>query len=154
LSFLIWIFRRRYKRKFIEAQLQLETEHAAKLAELDKAKSRFFAGISHEFRTPLTLIEGPLQDFLCETKDQQQRSLIDMMLRNTRRLKRLVEQLLDLSQLQSEKLVLQARPVNLIPFLKSIVAAFESYAKRENIQLNMDLTDSIAGSDGISIIHG
>ncbi len=142
-SFLVLLVRRRYKRKYTETQLKLETEHAAKLEELDKARSRFFAGISHEFRTPLTLIEGPLQDFLTETKDQQQRSLIDMMLRNTRRLKRLVEQLLDLSQLQSEKLVLQSRPVNLIPFLRSILAAFESYAKRENIELKF------VGQDGI-----
>lgn len=143
LSSMVWFFRRRYKQRYIRAQLKLKQEHAAKLEALDKARSRFFAGISHEFRTPLTLIEGPLQDFLCETKDQQQRSLIDMMLRNTRRLRRLVEQLLDLSQLQSDKLVLQARPVNLIPFLKNILAAFESYAKRENIELTFLGQDAI-----------
>jgi len=133
--FIAWIVRRRYKRIFLKAQLQLQKEHAGRLEELDRTKSRFFAGISHEFRTPLTLIKGPLQDLLADTKLPTTRNLLQMMFRNTTRLERLVDQLLDISQLQHEKMALQVRPVRLFPFLKSIIAAFESYAKRKGILL-------------------
>jgi len=135
ITMLVWFIRRRYKRKFVETQLQLEREHANRLEELDKVKSRFFAGVSHEFRTPLTLIKGPLQDLLTITKNIENRSLMQMMLRNTHRLERLVNQLLDLAQLQSGKLILQARPVRVSQFLKGIVASFESYARRKEIDL-------------------
>lgn len=111
---------------------------AKSLQELDHVKSRFFAGISHEFRTPLTLIMGPLQDMLSSAKAQS-RSPLTMMLRNTRRLERLVNQLLDLAQLESGKMSLQARPVQLIPFLKNVLAAFESHAIQRNITLKLDI---------------
>ncbi|MBN1352473.1 response regulator [candidate division KSB1 bacterium] len=137
LSLLVLVIRLQYRRKLTKEQLRLRAEHATKLEELDQAKSRFFAGISHEFRTPLTLIKGPLQDLLDESKTVEKRSVIDMMLRNTYRLERLVNQLLDLSKLQSGKLVLQACPVQLIKFIKLSMASFESYAKRENIKLKL-----------------
>jgi len=133
--FIAWIVRRRYKRIFLKAQLQLQKEHADRLEELDRTKSRFFAGISHEFRTPLTLIKGPLQDFLADPKLHSIRRILQIMFRNTTRLERLVDQLLDISQLQHEKMALQVRPLRLFPFLKSIIAAFESYAKRKGILL-------------------
>ncbi len=144
---LYWLVRRRYKRKYVEAQLKMETEHRARLEDLDKTKSRFFAGISHEFRTPLTLIEGPLNDLLASTKKKKQRAIIDMMLRNTGRLKRLVDQLLDLSYLQSHEMKMQVHPVQLIPFLKNIIAAFESYALREEISLKFQAPESLEDTE-------
>jgi len=132
-----WTTRRWYRRQFLQQQLALQTEHTAKLEELNRAKSRFFAGISHEFRTPLTLIAAPLEE-LTEQKGNGKTALFAMMLRNTRRLERLVDQLLDLAQVQSGKISLQARPVELLPFLRTLVASFESLARRRRIALSFE----------------
>ncbi len=137
---------RRYEmnRVHLRNELKLQQVRTGSLEELDHLKSRFFAGISHEFRTPLTLIGGPLEEILEETHDPQKRPRIDMMLRNTRRLERLVDQLLDLAQLESGKMTLQARPVSVIPFLQDLIAAFESYALQKNIKLEFRADDQLA----------
>jgi len=139
---------RRYemKRAHLRNELKLEHVRNERLEELDHLKSRFFAGISHEFRTPLTLIGGPLEEILEETCDTQQKSRIEMTLRNTHRLQRLVDQLLDLAQLESGKMTLQARPVRLIPFLQNLIASFESYAHRKNIELDFHTNDQLAST--------
>lgn len=141
LSAFLGIRRYEMKRVHLRNALQVQQVRAGRLEELDHLKSRFFAGISHEFRTPLTLIGGPLEEILAETHEAKKRPRIDMMLRNTRRLERLVDQLLDLAQLESGKMRLQARPVKLIPFLQGIIAAFESYAHRKNINLDFQTND-------------
>ncbi|MGH7602085.1 MAG: sensor histidine kinase, partial [bacterium] len=104
-----------------------------KLQELDRLKSRFFADISHEFRTPLTLILGPLlslRQASSKTDIEKQCGIIE---RNALRLLRLINQLLDLSKLEAGKLRLQAAPGNLVPFVKGILYSFESLAQQENI---------------------
>src|SRR5262249_22634028 len=73
---------------------------ALELAALDEAKSKFFAGISHEFRTPLTLIIGPLEVLLNKEGDEKTKEDYAMMLRQAQRLSRLINQLLELSKLQ------------------------------------------------------
>ena len=117
----------------IEAQAQ-------KLQELDRLKSRFFANISHEFRTPLLLILGPLQDTLDGVYGSVGAALrrqIEMMQRSGYRLLRLINQLLDLSKLESGNMRLQARRANLMPFLKGIVLSFSSMAERKHIDLQL-----------------
>ncbi len=131
-----WTTRKWYRRQFLKQQLALKTEHTARLEELNQAKSRFFAGISHEFRTPLTLIAAPLEE-LVEHKGNGRNGLYAMMLRNTRRLQGLVDQLLDLAQVQSGKITLQAQPVEMRPFLATLVASFESLARRRRIALSL-----------------
>lgn len=138
---------RRYEMKRVRLRNELKLEHvrSERLQELDHLKSRFFAGISHEFRTPLTLIGGPLHDMLEKSRDDQEKPQIEMMLRNTQRLQRLVDQLLDLAQLESGKMTLQARPVPLLPFLQGLVAAFESHAQQKNIRLTLNVDESLNG---------
>jgi len=138
---------RRYemKRVHLRNELKLEQVRSERLQELDHLKSRFFAGISHEFRTPLTLIGGPLHDMLEKSHDGQEKPQIEMMLRNTQRLQRLVDQLLDLAQLDSGKMLLQARPVELAPFLQGLIAAFESHAQQKNLKLALRVDASLAG---------
>jgi signal transduction histidine kinase len=126
-AFLVWAVRRYYRRQFLTQQLKLHTEHATKLEELNEARSRFFAGISHEFRTPLTLISGPLEELIHQEKDKGKSAVYAMMLRNTRRLLALVKQLLDLAQIQSGKMALQAQPLEIAVLLKEIIASFESW---------------------------
>jgi len=143
---LAWIAQRYYRRLFLRQQLSLQREHTARLEELNEAKSRFFAGISHEFRTPLTLIEAPLEE-LAGQKGDGKSALYAMMLRNTRRLQGLVEQLLDLARMQSGKMTLQAQPVAVFPLLKMIVASFESLARRKRIKLSLELLPDLTPAD-------
>jgi signal transduction histidine kinase/DNA-binding response OmpR family regulator len=116
--------------------LQLE-EQSEKLKEMDKVKSRFFANISHEFRTPITLIMGPLEQMLstCPEHDREQKKKLKMMLRNCQRLLRLINQLLELANFESGTMKLQTRPRNIIHFLKGIIASFEMLTDQEELDL-------------------
>ena len=96
-----------------------------KLRELDRFKSQFFANISHEFRTPLTLISGPVEKRLeDDTISTNERNELLMMKRNSSRLLNLVNQLLDLSKLESGHLKLRVKRVNITQLLKSIASSF------------------------------
>ena len=114
------------------AQLQEQSE---KLKKMDRVKSRFFTNISHEFRTPLTLIMGPLEHRLSKTRDKRQEKELNMMLRNARSLLDLINQLLDLSKLEGGRMKLQVSRQNIVPFLKGIVSSFESLTAREKLEL-------------------
>jgi signal transduction histidine kinase/ligand-binding sensor domain-containing protein/DNA-binding response OmpR family regulator len=123
------------KRQRLKHDLELEHVHAEKLEEVDHLKSRFFANISHEFRTPLTLILGPLKQMI---SGDFKGNLIDqykIALRNGERLLKLINQLLDLSKLESGKLKIQAQEIDIISLTNELVQAFESVAVRKNITL-------------------
>jgi signal transduction histidine kinase/DNA-binding response OmpR family regulator len=119
-----------------DKNLQL-LEQSKKLEELDKIKSHFFANISHEFRTPLTLITGPLEQMLTSPQEDEgeQKKKMRLMLRNSRRLLSLINQLLDLSKFESGKMKLQACQQNIVPFLKGIVESFDSLAAQNELSL-------------------
>jgi signal transduction histidine kinase/DNA-binding response OmpR family regulator/streptogramin lyase len=127
----------RFQLKRIRINHQLEVEHlkSEKLEEMDQVKSRFFANISHEFRTPLTLILGPLQSILTRVRDFTLSSDLKLVLRNATRLERLVNQLLDLSRLEASTLNLQVEQMDIVPLLRKIVLAFTSLADRKKIAL-------------------
>ncbi|MCK5056895.1 MAG: response regulator [Candidatus Aminicenantes bacterium] len=110
-------------------------EQSEKLKDMDQVKSRFFANISHEFRTPLTLIMGPMEQMLTKSRGKEQQKQLFVMLRNSQRLLTLINQLLDLSKIDSGKMKLQAAPQDVIPFLKGILFSFESLAAREKLEL-------------------
>lgn len=110
-----------------------------KLKELDKAKSTFFANISHDFRTPLTLIKGPIEDQLDDEElSMRERKNLLLAKSNTERLESLVEQLLALSKLESGNLELKVRPGNLANFIAAQLASFEFAAKERNITLSLE----------------
>ncbi|MCB0705138.1 MAG: response regulator, partial [Saprospiraceae bacterium] len=106
--------------------------------ELDQFKSRFFANISHEFRTPLTLMMAPLSQLKEQVDREEDKVLLDMALRNADRQLLLVNQLLDLSRLDAGKMAIQASEEDFIPQLKGIVYSYESLASRKNIHLSLD----------------
>lgn len=135
----------RLKKKEAELAAQLERAEAEKLREMDQLKSRFFANISHEFRTPLTLIKGPLQaaeknlDIYKTREVTIPAKYIRVMRLNADRLLRLVNQLLDLSKLEGGKMHLRAAEGDLGHFVRVVAASFESLADRKQINYRIDL---------------
>lgn len=114
---------------------ELDRQKAAKLKELDEFKSRFFANISHEFRTPLTLILGSMDDLLSSNLISPLTDTLQVAQRNARKLLLLVNELLDLSRLDAGKLSLSISQENLVPFLRNTVSCFSSLAGQKQISL-------------------
>jgi len=110
-------------------------EQSGKFEELDKTKSRFFANISHEFRTPLTLIMGPLEQILSAKPGKEMEAKAHLMLRSSRRLLNLINQLLDLAKFESGKMSLDASLQDIVSFVRSIVMCFESLAGQKKVRL-------------------
>jgi signal transduction histidine kinase/ligand-binding sensor domain-containing protein/DNA-binding response OmpR family regulator len=121
------------KRERLKHELNIQRLESEKMHEIDRMKNRFFANISHEFRTPLTLILGPIEKLLSEA-DESKKELYQMMRRNAGRLLSLINQLLDLAKLEAGSLELYLQPHALLPFLKGIVFSFSSLAERKNIK--------------------
>jgi len=114
-----------------------------KLKELDKAKSNFFANISHEFLTPITLISGPIQKLLKE-KDisHDERSNLEMMQRNANRLLTLVDQLLDISKFESCGFKLAVSQENIGSFMGAVADGFTFSAIQKKIDYKITITPS------------
>ncbi len=139
ISFLLF---RNYKTK-----LRSEEVANKKQREFAQLRSRFFANVSHEFRTPLTLILGPLKDLLSSpSEDPDHKQHYELMKRNGEKLLGLVNQLLDLAKLESGALPLQVAKENLNTSLKTIAASFDSWAKHKNITFHVDISDAIGMS--------
>lgn len=104
-----------------------------KLRELDTLKSSFFENISHEFRTPLALIAGPVEQQLQKPDiDPSEKKNLTIAQRNTKRLLTLVDQLLDLSKLETGHFKLKVQQGNLSLFLKSLTSSFDYLAQESN----------------------
>jgi len=114
----------------LQEQIWYKDKEAARLAELDTIKTNFFANISHEFRTPLTLLTGPLVMF---QKKYPTEDLIPTMQRNLFRLQTLINQLLDLSKLEAGKMEPKINYADLSGFLTYLLASFESMAQSKHI---------------------
>jgi signal transduction histidine kinase/CheY-like chemotaxis protein/ligand-binding sensor domain-containing protein/AraC-like DNA-binding protein len=107
-----------------------------KLEQLNQLRSRLFANLSHEFRTPLTLILGPLRSLLDGrhgTLAPGIREQGDLMLRNGQRLLRLINQILDLARLQAGAVAITRQPVELLDFVRTVTQAFTPLADRQGI---------------------
>ncbi len=125
------------KEKTEEAKAVIEAQ-ADQLRELDRFKTRFFANVSHEFRTPLTMIIGPLENALNGTYGALNATMgrqLDIMRRNALRLMRLINQLLDLSKLEDGKMQLRARPQNIVRFLEDVMLTVAPFAEKKDIRL-------------------
>ena len=130
-------FRNRQKLKQQEAELalQLKKSEAEQLRKLDEVKSNFFANISHEFRTPLTLILGPLEQMMQNTLSGSPEKYYRIMHRNGTRLLGLVNQLLDLSRIEGGKMELRVSKYDLNQLVKIMAYSFESQAEQKQINL-------------------
>ncbi|MFK7935189.1 MAG: response regulator, partial [Saprospiraceae bacterium] len=107
-----------------------------KLRALDTTKSTFFANVSHELRTPLTLIIAPLENAMAREKNQLVRRDLELAHQSGKNLLQLVNEILDLSKLESDKLDLHFSDNQLVVTIKRIFFAYESLAKLQEIKLN------------------
>lgn len=118
----------------------LESAHN-QLKELDRFKSEFFANITHELKTPLTMMLAPLE-LLIEGElgyvSEAQRSTFDSMLRSGMKLLRLIGDLLDLSKLEESRLRLRIEKQDLVVYLRSLVAQVELLAQRKGLKLSFE----------------
>ena len=111
-----------------------------KLKETDLLKSRFFANISHEFRTPLALIAAPIEEKLYSPSlSEHDKMTFQLIQRNTNRLLNLVNQLLDLSKLEIGKMQLHVRQGNLDEFLSLVIASFDSLGQSKKIHFSKSI---------------
>ena len=120
----------------LKNQLQLQRVETNTLRKLDHLKSHFFANISHEFRTPLTLIIGQIETLLDSEDDRNRKRKLISVNSNAEQLLAMVNQLLDLSKLEEGKMEFSPEKQNIVSFLKNHLFSFESLAETKNISLN------------------
>lgn len=132
--YLIWIYvqynLRKQKREFENEQ---SIREARQLHEMDEMKFRFFTNISHEFRTPLTLILNPVEKLLEETQSDEQKNLLNIVKRNANGLLDLVNQLLDFRKLDVQKDSLYLSVGDVVAFVKEICYSFTEMANKKTI---------------------
>lgn len=134
---------RKLKLKFALVQEKMKTEQlieqerqeAERLRELDQLKIKFLTNLSHEFRTPLSLIMGPVDQLITEEKDSGIAMRLGMIKRNTRRLLNLVNQILDFRKIEDQELRLNCTEADLIAFIKEVLESFNDLSERKHIQL-------------------
>ncbi|GAB4032871.1 hybrid sensor histidine kinase/response regulator transcription factor [Spirosoma gilvum] len=134
------LYRFQWQRAILQQKVVFEQAQSLRLAELDAMKTQFFANISHEFRTPLTLILGPLADLKQRFPSE---SVLSMMERNASRLLSLINQLLDLSKLEANQLTPEPTNGDLAAFLRTVTSSFESLAKSLAIQFAFSQDKSV-----------
>jgi signal transduction histidine kinase/response regulator RpfG family c-di-GMP phosphodiesterase len=119
---------------------QTTRQQAERLLEADRLKTEFFQNISHEFRTPLTLTIGPLES-ACRRKEDLPYQQAVIALRNSRRLLRLVNQLLDLQRLDAGRMQPSFRPCDLVGFCYSTAESFRAYCEKKGLHLITQLQE-------------
>ncbi len=117
-----------------------ERKRAAALAEIDRAKNAFFSNVSHEFRTPLTLMLGPLEDALARQASfaPADRETLSVVHRNALRLLRLVNTLLDFSRIEAGRMQAVFAPVDLASLTADLASTFRSAVERVGMFLEID----------------
>jgi len=125
---------------------QLKNRANAKLKALDTLKTNFFTNISHEFRTPLTLILSPLQELMGQKNNSKTAAALNVIHRNAKILTNLTNQLLDLSKLEAGELSLEVAKGDLKAFLKVVCASFESLAAAQRIDFVINLEAALETS--------
>ena len=118
-----------------------ERRRAEALAEIDRAKTLFFSNISHEFRTPLTLMLSPLEELLAKSADKvllENRALIEVAHRNSLRLLKLVNSLLDFSRIEAGRAQAIYEPTDLAKFTSEVASNFRSACERAGLDLAID----------------
>ena len=118
--------------------LEQERKEAQRMHELDMMKIRFFTNVSHEFRTPLSLILAPVEKLIRSAADPLQKQQYQLINRNARRLLNLVNQLLDFRKMEVQELKLHATEGDIAKFIKNISYSFTDIAEKKNIRFSYE----------------
>jgi signal transduction histidine kinase/DNA-binding response OmpR family regulator len=114
--------------------IEEERKQANRLHELDMMKIKFFTNVSHEFRTPLSLILTPLDRMIMHVHEPEYKKQLQMIQRNGRRLLNLVNQLLDFRKMEVQELRLNLQQGNLARFIREVCYSFTDLAEKKNIE--------------------
>jgi len=135
----LFLIRRRGIQKLrMQFALEKEREEAKRMHELDLMKIKFFTNISHEFRTPISLIMAPVDKVLKQIKEPEVKKQLEFANRNARRLLNMVNQLLDFRKMESQELKLHTEDGEIISFIREIADSFNDIAEKKNISFIFD----------------
>jgi signal transduction histidine kinase/DNA-binding response OmpR family regulator len=148
IALIVWGIRRssiqKLKREFVLEQERLEMKHliekerhdAEQKTELEKVKVKFLTNLSHELKTPLTLVLNPIENLMFQENSTEKLEMLNLISRNAKRLLNLVNQLLDLRKIEANELNLNATEGDLVSFCQEIVDSFKYIAVRKSIHLH------------------
>lgn len=150
----VFLFIRKYEMNRIKLKNDLKQKQfeADKFHEVDQIKSRFFANISHEFRTPLTIILGSLDKLRSKSGNNTGDKEYHLVKNNASRLLQLINQLLELSKIESGNVKLEAAEGDIVKFTKRISASFSSLALQKNLKLTFNGYDVDSSNNSGSIL--
>lgn len=132
-------FRYEGNRQRLKHEARLRSVEAEKLKEINQLKSRFFANLSHEFRTPLSLILGPTEQLESTEREISRKEQLGLIRRNAERLLRMVNQLLQFARIESGTIKLHVSLQPIPPLLWRIVSSFSTAAVKKGIALNVEI---------------
>ena len=122
-------------KRIIEKDKQTIEEQAKALKALDKAKTHFFANITHEFRTPLTLVTGPVAQIIEEQPPNSIKKRLKGVLKNARNLAELINQLLDISKLEAREMKIEIAHGDVSHYTKELIHRFQPLAEKKHLRL-------------------
>ncbi|MEQ9438266.1 MAG: two-component regulator propeller domain-containing protein [Cyclobacteriaceae bacterium] len=140
----LWLARKiMLERVRLRFMMEQQKQEARQLHEVDMMKIKFFTNISHEFRTPLSLIISPLESLMKNTQDHEQHKHFQLIHRNAKRLLNLVNQLLDFRKMEEQEVKLNPAEGDIISFIEEIVYSFSDLSENKNIALKFqsDITE-------------
>jgi signal transduction histidine kinase/DNA-binding response OmpR family regulator len=142
-----WLLNGRLKRQRLNDELALGKMEAERLKQLDLVKSDFFSNVTHEFRTPLTLILGHLEQVIPTIADEQAKKELIVVKRNAKILEKLINQLLDIAKIEANKMDLDLRRGNIVPFIDEIHKSFVSLSLRKGVGLKFNADEETINMD-------
>ncbi|MEO7989174.1 MAG: two-component regulator propeller domain-containing protein [Chryseolinea sp.] len=144
------------QREQMKFAIQQERQEAIRMHELDMMKIKFFTNVSHEFRTPLTLILTPMEKLLKQANDAEQKGQFELIQRNGKRLLNLVNQLLDFRKMEVQEIKFSPSEGDMIKFIKETVYSFSDLSEKKHIKLDfhssLDSLETIFDQDKVEKI--
>ena len=128
--FLVWVIFRVVMERLNHKQEMMRREH---LEQVNEGKLQFFINISHEIRTPMSLIISPLEKLLAENKDAEKQPVYQLMYRNSQRILRLINQLLDIRKIDKGQMFVKMSETDVVGFVDDLMTTFDYQAKKRNI---------------------
>ena len=135
---LLFIRHRAITKLKLDFSIEQERQEAHRMHELDQVKIKFFTNVSHEFRTPLSLILAPIDKILKTPDGLDHKKQLQMIERNAKRLLNLVNQLLDFRKMEVQELKIYSKHGNIVRFIEETVWSFSDIAEKKNIEFVFD----------------